>query len=323
MSSKFRVLSLSGGGIRGVFAASFLAKLEELTNTHIADHFDLIVGTSTGGLIALAMGLEQTPASIRDFYLAEGTSIFPPERRIKRWCRGDEILYPKYDSTGLCDAIQKRVGTETTLGKSIRPLVINTFNAAKGSPQCFKTRHHARYLNDWKMRAWEVGMATAAAPVFFRAFQCDHGTDYIDGGVWANCPALVGVIEAMTAFGKSGSEIDVLCVGTTHSPFSVDPKARHGGAWHNVSMINRRVVDLLMEANRAMAMNMAQLLVGHEGLMEIDSVVEPGRFEMDDTSDQVLRDLRALGENLAQTEAEEIRTRFLGTKAAPFTPIPP
>lgn len=134
MSSKFRVLSLSGGGIRGVYTASFLAKLEELTGKRVADHFDLIVGTSTGGLIALAMGLEQSPASIRDFYLERGSAIFPPEKRIKRWCRGEEIVFPKYDGIGLQDAVQKRVGTETILGKAIRPLVVNTFNAAKGPP---------------------------------------------------------------------------------------------------------------------------------------------------------------------------------------------
>ena len=268
------------------------------------------------------MGLEQPPRTILDFYLTQGAGIFPPEKTRWSLLRGKKIFFPKHNESGLRDALQKRVGTETILGKSVRPLVINSFNAAKGAPQCFKTRHHSRYLNDWKMKAWEIGMATAAAPVFFRAFQGESGTDYIDGGVWANCPVLVGVIEAMTAFGKSGKEIDVLCVGTTRSPFSVDPKARNGGAWQNVSMRNRRVVDLLSEASRGAAMNMAQLLVGSDGLMEIDSVVEPGRFEMDDTSAQNLRDLRSLGENLAQTKASEIKDRFLATDAAPFPTIP-
>jgi len=322
MSSKFRVLSLSGGGIRGVYTASFLAKLEELTGKRVADHFDLIVGTSTGGLIALAMGLEQSPASIRDFYLTSGSLIFPQASRVKRLFRGEQFIYPKYATVGLRDAVQKRLGSEPTLGKSVKPLVVNTFNAAKGAPQCFKTRHHARYLNDWRMPAWEVGMATAAAPVFFRAFQSDTGSDFIDGGVWANCPVLVGVIEAISAFGKAGTDVDVLTVGTTRTPFSVAHDARTGGAWQNVSMLNHRVIDLLMEASRASAMNMAQLLVGKDGLMEIDSVVEPGRFEMDDTAAHKLRDLRALGENLAQTKADEIKSRFLATLAAPFTPIP-
>lgn len=322
MTDKFRVLSLSGGGIRGVFTASFLTKLEQLTGKRVADHFDLIVGTSTGGLIALAMGLEQRPESIREFYLKHGSTIFPQMKWVKKLLRGGQIVHPKYDLDGLKDAVQRRLGTEPILGKSTKPLVINTFNAAKGAPQCFKTRHHARYLNDWRMPAWEVGMATAAAPVFFHAFQCQTGTDYIDGGVWANCPVLVGVIEAMTAFGKSATEIDVLSIGTTRAPFSVDHRAREGGAWDNVSMVNRRIIDLLFEANRAAAMNMAQLLVGREALFEVDEVVTPGRFEMDDTSDRALCDLRALGENLAQTKADELGRRFLKTTVPAFTPVP-
>lgn len=322
MTDKFRVLSLSGGGIRGVFTSSFLAKLEQLTDRRVADHFDLIVGTSTGGLIGLAMGLEQSSESIREFYLKHGSTIFPQMKWVKKLFRGGQVVHPKYDLAGLRDAVQRRLGTEPTLGKSTKPLVINTFNAAKGAPQCFKTRHHARYLNDWRMPAWEVGMATAAAPVFFHAFQCQTGTDYIDGGVWANCPVLVGVIEAMTAFGKAATDIDVLSIGTTRAPFSVDHRARIGGAWDNVSMLNRRIIDLLFEANRGAAMNMAQLLVGKDGLLEVDEVVAPGRFEMDDTSTATLRDLRALGESLAQTKADEIRARFLTTTVSPFVPVP-
>jgi len=322
MPDKFRVLSLNGGGIRGVFTAAFLAKLEELSGKRVADHFDLIVGTSTGGLIALAMGLDQAPHSILDFYLTNGSAIFPQARRVKRLFRGEQFVYPKYDTAGLRDAVQKRVGTEPTLGHSKKALVVNTFNAAKGAPQCFKTRHHARYLNDWRMPAWEVGMATAAAPVFFRAFESHTGTDYIDGGVWANCPALVGVVEAMSAFGKPASEIDVLNIGTTREPFSVARDARTGGAWQNVSMLNRRVIDLMMEASRATAMNMAQLLVGQENMLEMDVLVETGRFQMDDTCKKSLDDLRALGENLAQTHAAQISRRFLASPVAPFVPVP-
>jgi patatin-like phospholipase/acyl hydrolase len=322
MSSKFRVLSLSGGGIRGVYTASFLAKLEELTGKRVADHFDVIVGTSTGGLIALAMGLKQTPESIRDFYLTEGSKIFPQASFVTRCLQRlgvGNLINPRYESDGLRDAVQKIVGTERTLGHSVKPLVISTFDAATGAPRCFKTRHDARYLNDWKLPAWEVGMATAAAPTYFRAFQSNTGADLIDGGVWANCPVLVGVIEAISVFGKERRDIDVLTVGTTRSHFSVAHDARTGGKWQYIR--DSRVIELFMEANRASAMNMAQLLVGPNGLMEIDSVVERSRFELDRTRDEDLRDLRALGEHLAQTKAEEIKSRFFGTTAAPFNPV--
>lgn len=321
MTQKFRILSLSGGGIRGVYSASFLAKLEELTGKNVADHFDLIVGTSTGGLIALALGLGQRPESIRDFYLKHGGDIFPRRSKVKKLFRMAQVHRPLHDAKGLMNAVQKRLGTEASLGDSRKRLVVNTFNAATGQPQCFKTRHHGRYMNDWRMPAWEVAMATAAAPVFLRAFESDHGTTYIDGGVWANSPALVGVIEAMSDFKKSADEIEVLSIGTTRAPFSVDPRARKGGVWQNASVLNRRVIDLLMEANRAGAMNMACLLIGKDNIMDVDHIVKPGEFELDDTSSRALRDLKALGEADAKDKALEIRNRFLLEEAEPFTPI--
>ncbi len=322
MTQKFRILSLSGGGIRGVYTASFLAELEELTGKNVADYFDLIVGTSTGGLIALALGLGQSPKSIRDFYLKHGGDIFPRRSKVKKLFRKAQVHRTLHDSTGLRDAVQKRLGTEAILGDSKKRLVVNTFNAAKGQPQCFKTRHHERYLKDWRRPAWEVAMATAAAPVFLRAFESEDGTDYIDGGVWANSPVLVGVVEAMSDFKKSANEIEVLSIGTTRTPFSVDPKARKGGAWQNTSMLNRRMIDLLMEANRAGAMNMASLLIGKDNIMDIDHTVKPGEFELDDTSKGRLRDLKALGESSAKDKAMEVRNRFLMEKADPFTPVP-
>jgi uncharacterized protein len=73
---KFQILSLDGGGIRGIFSAAVLAAIEEDLGTTITDHFDLIAGTSTGGIIAVGLGLGLTPRAILDFYVSEGRSIF-------------------------------------------------------------------------------------------------------------------------------------------------------------------------------------------------------------------------------------------------------
>jgi patatin-like phospholipase/acyl hydrolase len=78
----FKILSLDGGGIRGTFAAAFLAKIQENLNVPLIRYFDLIVGTSTGGLIAVALGMGIAPKDIRDLYELEGPSIFtrrPPQ----------------------------------------------------------------------------------------------------------------------------------------------------------------------------------------------------------------------------------------------------
>jgi len=75
-ADRFQILSLDGGGLRGMYTAAVLARLEEDLGIRIVDHFDLIAGTSTGGIIALGLGLGMTPREILEFYAAHGPRIF-------------------------------------------------------------------------------------------------------------------------------------------------------------------------------------------------------------------------------------------------------
>jgi uncharacterized protein len=80
----FRILSLDGGGIKGAFTASVLATLEEDTGKSVVDHFDLIAGTSTGGILAIGLGLGLSAREICDFYASKGPEIFPSTSLIQR-----------------------------------------------------------------------------------------------------------------------------------------------------------------------------------------------------------------------------------------------
>ena len=133
---------------------------------------------------------------------------------------------------------------------------------------------------------------------------------------------MVGLVEAIGVLGHPPNRVEVLSIGTCRHETSVDVSALNGGKLQHLWVKRRAIHDVILESQRIATMNMARLLVGRSGLLEIDSVVEPGRFEMDDTSTSACRDLRALGENLAQTHAGEIASRFLSIPTAPFTPIP-
>jgi len=127
--SRFRILSLDGGGIKGTFTAAVLAELEQMTGKRIADHFDLITGTSTGGLIAIALGLGIPAKEILKFYEDKGPAIFPMvglHGRVKHslsWWFG-----PKFSATDLRNAIGSVLGNRK-LGESKCRLVIPSFNA--------------------------------------------------------------------------------------------------------------------------------------------------------------------------------------------------
>jgi predicted acylesterase/phospholipase RssA len=311
--ARFRILSLDGGGIKGVFTASVLAHLEELSGKRIADHFDLITGTSTGGIIALGLGLGVPPRRILDFYVERCSEIFPTTG-------ADRVLHGllhavrhKYSQHALASALADILGSRK-LGESSCRLVIPTFDCNAGRVQLFKTAHQARFGRDHRTRALDVAMATAAAPTYFPSFTAPDGQVFLDGGIWASCPVLVGLLEAVFVLNLPPADVEVLSVGTTDSPFDVSKKRRAGGllSW------NRHLVTLLMQAQTDGALAQARLMAGQR-VRRIDATTRPGRFTLDDAGQ--VEELRGLGACAAREHLDAVADAFLDTPAAPFRPF--
>ena len=111
---RFQVLALDGGGVRGIFTAALLAGLEEDVGSPVVDHFDLVVGTSTGGIVALGLGAGMTPRQILDFYVGERHGDL---RRRRRWTHVQRLFRAKYRADGLHAALRGVFG-ERLLGES-------------------------------------------------------------------------------------------------------------------------------------------------------------------------------------------------------------
>src|SRR6266545_4193800 len=179
---RFQVLSLDGGGLRGIFAAALLAGLEEDIGQSVVDLFDLVVGTSTGGIIALGLGAGLTPREILEFYVSEKDRIFPNRFG---WRALRQVFAAKY-RPGRLEAALQHIFEETLFGESRVPLVIPAYNLGENDVYLFKTPHHERLKRDHRVPMWAVAMATSAAPTFFPAFRLPaHHVRLVDGGVWA------------------------------------------------------------------------------------------------------------------------------------------
>ena len=191
---RFQILSLDGGGIKGLFSAALLAKLEEDLQVNVASHFDLITGTSTGGIIALALGKGLSPQQIVDFYVRLGPKIFGRRRLLRRvrW-----LFSRKYPQDELGAALRECFG-DTTVGESRKRLVIPSYNVGNDQVYVIKTPHHTRLMRDGRQPMWTAALATSAAPTYFPSCQVIDGMRLIDGGVWANNPTMVGLVEALT-----------------------------------------------------------------------------------------------------------------------------
>jgi uncharacterized protein len=238
---QFQVLSLDGGGILGIFTAALLAGLERDLGRPVLSHFDLVVGTSTGGIIAAGLGAGMAAGELADLYASEMKTIFPGPRRLRPV---RQLVRPKYRAGGL-ESLLRRVFGDKILGESRVPLVIPSFDLGENRVYLFKTPHHERLRRDWKVPFWQVAMATSAAPTFFPAFclPSDH-VRLIDGGVWANNPAVVGVAEAVSIFGQPLDSIRVLSLGTTADPRARKRRLDNGGLLQWIRSPN--VVNVLL-----------------------------------------------------------------------------
>jgi hypothetical protein len=307
---RFRALSIDGGGLRGTFAAAFLAEIERMSGCRLVDHFDLICGTSTGGIIALGLGLEIRAAEILDFYLEHGLNVFPPTGRVRAFLR--RVGRVKHDPARLREALDSVFG-DRRLGEARTRLVIPSFNAQNGSVYIFKTAHDERFRQDYRCRAADVALATSAAPTYLPAHETSDGWRFVDGGIWANNPVAIGVVEAIAVCGRSPDEIDVLSVGTTSAARSVSRKRGRGGlaAWAVP------FVEDVLRAQSLGALGMANVMLS-EAVLRVDEVVEAGRFSLDDPDD--IPELLGLGKNAARVHHEAVRDRFLRAPAHRFEP---
>jgi patatin-like phospholipase/acyl hydrolase len=309
---RFQVLALDGGGVRGIFTAALLAGLEEDLGSPVVDHFDLVVGTSAGGIVALALGAGLTPAEILDFYVAERHAIFARSP----WTNVRRLFRAKYRPDGL-EAVLRRIFGDRLLGESRLPLVVPSYDLGENTVHLFKTPHHPRLRRDFRVPMWAVGMATSAAPTFFPAFRLPvEEVRLIDGGVWANTPAMVGVTEAVSMFGRGLDEIRVLSLGTTTRLKPRPSRLDNAGLLRWARGTN--VVEVLMAGQSAGAFAQVQHLIGKESAQRLDPPAPPEIATLDRCD---ARELIAKAAHHSRDFAPAFERTFARHVAPPFEPL--
>jgi len=200
ISTDFKILSLDGGGIKGLYAAKLLAQVEEKAGKLIGEYFDMICGTSTGGLLALGITNKIPCREIARFYEEHGPLIFPYETWIHRKLRFiDQICFgTKYGNEKLKAALKELLGDYKTMTDANHLMCIPSFNITKGRPSVFK-KPFGHYHRDGRFTMMEVALATSAAPTYLPAMTIE-GDQFIDGGIFNNNPSMIGYTEAMDHF---------------------------------------------------------------------------------------------------------------------------
>jgi Patatin len=310
----YKILSIDGGGIKGIAPASLLANIEERTGKKIIDYFDLIVGTSTGGIIALGLGLGFSAREILSLYLDNGDKIFKKQFFLKSLFG---VRAPIYDTSALQRLLEEKFKGKL-LGQSKVRLVIPSFDIVNNTVCMFKTSHHSRLQMDYTMKAEDVALSTAAAPYYFPPYKTIEDRFLVDGGMFANNPTLVGVVEGLSLLEWQKENIRVLSLGCSEeTPEYSKLAGKKSGLLH----WRLGLMDLAFNSQSSYSLGAAKLLLDdrdNSKILRISSVLSKGDVALDDISQS--KKLAGIGQENARQNLEKIQNVFLAEKAAPFMP---
>ena len=318
-----RILSIDGGGILGTFPAAFLAGLEQHLARPIGCYFDLIAGTSTGGIIAIGLAMGLRARELLDLYEQRGPEVFGQSGgrvanfllgtlRLGRW-----LILPKYDPARLYAVLVEVLG-DRRIGDAKTRLLVPAWNPVARSVYIYKTAHHERLRTDYQSLAVDAAMATAAAPTYFRRHVSRSSAGLSDGGTWANNPTALAVVEGIATLGWPRDTLHVLSLGCLDETYTIPGRA-------GIGTLGSKLIMLFMDGQSHGAMGVAKLLTGHEhernAIHRIDHAVPPGSFKMDDA--RVIQDLKGLGHSLARDRYPVLDPVFFHSPAGAFSPVYP
>jgi patatin-like phospholipase/acyl hydrolase len=310
----FNILSIDGGGIRGIFPAKFLQEMEDRLHekgyeyTKIHEHFDLICGTSTGGIIAIALALGIPASEIQNLYFYNASQIFR-----RRDFFG--LVNSKYDSRNLEQIVKSTYqkyfdGQDPRLNDCKTNICVPIYDLFEGKTSVLKTPHHGKFNRDYHILAYQAALATSAAPTYFTPYSSfyykigsnsnENFSNKVDGGIFANNPTMIGLIEAQKAFGKELNEIKVLSLGTGNTK-NIDVKNRkRWGLFYWMNPWQKSLIDLFMQSQSQNVNNLIQLLQKGIGSSEKENFVydridfdlkEGPNIDMDDKKEYKLSNL--------------------------------
>jgi patatin-like phospholipase/acyl hydrolase len=285
------VLAIDGGGIRGIIPAVILSAIEKRLGRPIHEVFHLIAGTSTGGIIAVAIGAganngaPYTPADLVNLYVENGPAIFPKNifTGIKNWVR------PKYSPEPLESVLKKFFG-ETELASAKLPLLIGSYDVENQIPFFFKSQRIARNPN-YNCKLRDVARATSAAPTFFPPIklsnQYHESYTLVDGGVCVNNPAMAAYAEARHIFGEADYLVASIGTGDRQDGLRY-PQVKNWG----LAQWAKRIPSVFMDSTSEAADYELYFMLGRKNHFRFQAELTYSANEMDCVTEENMQNLQ-------------------------------
>lgn len=321
MPKLFRILCIDGGGIRGIIPAKMLAQIEQETRTPIWKLFDLIAGTSTGGILALALtipadGADQVQAKycasdVIKIFTDDAAQIFPYPPAPFCHTDLDFMFHARYHASGIETVLKKYTG-ETRLKDTLKPIIITSYDIEQAKAWFFSSQE-AKRTEEYNFPMWEVARATSAAPLYFPPLQhvppdLEQYNLLVDGGVAANNPAMCALVEAMSSFNQPQENILVVSLGTgqIRKPLLYDSIKAGGVLQWGLSLLH-----LLFDGNSQTVQYQMQVLLNQPGVQQryyrFQTILEGGVGDMDNAHPENIQRLMQLGDDLVVASKDQLK----------------
>jgi patatin-like phospholipase/acyl hydrolase len=294
-----RVLAIDGGGIRGLIPAVVLAELERRSERRVFELFDLIAGTSTGGILACALcAPDAMPAEqVAAIYEEEGPAIF--DRSVWQRIRSAEgLLDEKYDAGALDRALERFLGGKR-LAETQPELIVPTYDMTEPGPFFFKTRN-ARESEAEDFPLTVVARATSAAPTYFEPLPVDRRA-LVDGGVFAVNPAMSAFAEVLRF--NPGEEVVLVSLGTGQRTRS--RRFADVDDWGLVEWA-RPILDVVFDGSSDAVDYQLRHVLGDDRYWRFQVELTRASDDLDDATPENLAALRRHAEELIAARSEDL-----------------
>ncbi|MEW5942762.1 MAG: CBASS cGAMP-activated phospholipase [Pseudomonadota bacterium] len=292
-----RILAIDGGGIRGYFSAYLLERIQDELAVDLTKTFDLICGTSTGAIIAASLAIRYPLKDVLKLYEDNGRHIFSKTRG--SWFG---LMRARYDIERLRTELDTAFG-DRTLSETDTRLLIPATDIGNAQVHVFKSSYSVDFVRDRQVRIADAVLASCAAPTYFKPAYVDP---YLlaDGGLWANNPAMVGYIEAITRLGAQPGDVKVLSLGTgtSNQYFRVRDKNRLWGVATGWGI--RGLVDLLPNLQSKNTHNMLGIMLPANNYVRLNFEREQ-KLSLDDI--ESLPELRSVADRVFAERSGAIR----------------
>jgi patatin-like phospholipase/acyl hydrolase len=307
MSDYLKILSIDGGGIRGLIPALVLARIEQIAKKPIAELFDVIAGTSTGGILALGLtcaGEDAHPrysaADLVEMYVKEGRTIFPHE-----FCAPvRQLLGPKYPAKGREKVLAAKLG-DARLKDALTSVIVTSYDIERREPIFFRSSL-ARESADHDFAARDVALATSAAPTYFPpvrlpAPRLEPAYALVDGGVFANNPGMCAFVDDTTVKGVS-ERVLMVSLGTGVLTRRLPYKDAKG--WGLIEWAPK-ILDVVFDGvSDTVDYQLKTILADRYYRLQVK--LDEASDNMDDASARNIEDLKREAEKLIDASAAEL-----------------